>query len=65
MELVDPPGPICGEVSEFPTELKSVEQPARSPREATNTKIRTAGSFLCNMPFVRNMKHEWLYGSPQ
>jgi hypothetical protein len=65
MELVVPPGPICGETSEFPTELESVEQPARNTREATSTTVKTAVSFLCNMPFARNMKHEWLYGAPQ
>jgi hypothetical protein len=64
MLLVAPPGPICG-LYEGPTEPESVEQPGRSTKDATNSNIRTTGSFFCNMPFVRNMTDEWLYWSRQ
>jgi hypothetical protein len=58
-----PPGPICGALFEGPTELESLEQPARSTRGAKSRNIKTIGSFFCNMPFVRNMTDEWLYWS--
>jgi hypothetical protein len=58
-----PPGPICGALFEGPTELESLEQPARSTRGAKSRNIKTTGSFFCNMPFVRNMTDEWLYWS--
>jgi hypothetical protein len=63
MVLVGPPGPICGALVEGPTELDSLEQPARSTRGAKSRNIRTTGSFFCNIPFVRNTTDEWLYCS--
>src|ERR1700730_4907454 len=51
MLLVPPPGPICGALIEGPAELESLEQPARSTRDAKSRNIRTTGSFFCNMPF--------------
>jgi hypothetical protein len=63
MVLVGPPGPICGALVEGPTELDSLEQPARSTRGAKSRNIRASGSFFCNIPFVRNMSDEWLYCS--
>jgi hypothetical protein len=61
MLLVAPPGPICGALFEFPTELESLEQPARSTRDATSSNIRTTGSFFCNLSFVGKMTDECLY----
>ena len=48
---------------EGPTELESLEQPARSTRDATSRNMGTTGSFFCNMPFDRNMTDEWGYGN--
>jgi hypothetical protein len=63
MVLVGFPGPIGGALVEGPTELDSLEQPARSTRGAKSRNIRTIGSFLCNILFVRNMTDQWLYCS--
>jgi hypothetical protein len=63
MVLVGPPGPVCGALIEDPTALESLEQPTKSTRGRKSRNIRTAGSFFCNMPFVRNMTDEWLYCS--
>jgi hypothetical protein len=63
MVLVGPPGRIDGALLDGPTELDSLEQPARSIRGAKSREIRTNGSFFCNIPFVRDMTDEWLYCS--